>query len=172
MDGEDDDVAGTSHRLAPVGVLALLAVLMSGLAGFLLVEARSAGLRDDDRAALEAAARQEMVLLNVVGDQQDDTWRNQVRAGVTDPLRSQVDKLLRQTDDLSQQGLTATPTVIEAGVRDQGTDRATVDLFVTVKVERPGKDPGVVPYRWSATMRKIGGSWLMSDVQPVPGALG
>lgn len=65
-----------------------------------------------------------------------------------------------------QKGLTGTGTILASGVADMDSDSATVLVAHDGTVKAPD---GTTQrhYRWTVTLRKVDGTWLVDDFTPV-----
>jgi Mce-associated membrane protein len=158
-------------RVGSIGALAVVAVLLAGVAGWLAVQLRSdAADRSRDEAIL-AVARQTVVNLLTIEPSSTDAAMTRLRRSATGEFAQQ---LIAQTDAFRQvvdgAHVTATGGVSEAGLKAITDDQATVLLSAvgTVKNdEAPQGEPR--QYRMRLDLQhQPDGAWLVSKLDFVP----
>ena len=157
------------------GALAVVAAVLGVLAFAVLPGAKhdrhnsvgESALTSDERAAMRAASAETVNLLSYARKTFDADWARAL-AGATGQLKSD----LQADKGTTLQQLTKNKFDVTAAVSDVALEGGSVSAGFQVlvvasghRVDDSGTASAAVPSRIQLTMKKVGGSWLASDLQ-------
>ena len=156
-----DDIVAAVLRTTPIALLAGLV----GLAVPLRLQASDRHDRDGQRAAVVAAARQEVTNLMNISSASAARDLDRVIAGSTGDLRRQFEVQRAHVAAAAQSQSELTGSVVTAGLLwlRPGQHIARVVVAATGTDTAGGSAPTSRHYRWVLTLRRSGGRWLVSD---------
>jgi Mce-associated membrane protein len=170
----EPDEPATDHEparraRAPIA-LGVVLVLLLGVLGWLVVDARDTRDRDDARQAALQAARQQAVNLTTISYQTADADLGRIISAATGTLKTQFEAQRAQFPDvLKRDKSVSVGTVLAAGVASQS--KGTVEALVAVdaavsndQTAKAGGRPLVKHYRMDMKLVLVGGRWLVSQV--------
>ncbi len=165
---------GQRHSGLPwrvVGALTLVAVVLAGLLGWLLVQRghhTTAGLTGREQAAVDAAAR-EMVNVQSFRLAQFDADFARAIGGLTGgPLEELTAKKAALRSGLQKTKLDTSATATQAALKEADGAKAVVLLTTkSYRVDKAGKRAPFATGRFEVTMSEVGGKWLVSDLTSV-----
>lgn len=171
-----DDAAVVRRRgpswLTRTTVSAVLAVVVVAAAVIFAVFLSKASSRDAASSQRESAlafARQAAVNFTTYDYRHLDTDYKRVRDEATGAFKDDFDKQSKVLAQVIQQSkAVAQGQVVDAGVVSAGSSDATVLVAVDDTITNTQAPKGVVKhYRLRLDLKKIGGQWLVANVQPV-----
>jgi hypothetical protein len=154
-----------------VGVFAVVAALLAGTLGWLLVQRAhhvTAGLSGREQAAVDAATR-EMVNVQSYRLAHFDADFARARSGLTGGLLKELTgkKASLQTS-LRRSKLDTSATVTQAALKeDHGANAIVVLSMKNYRVDKSGKRTPFSTGRFEVTVSEVGGKWLASDLTSV-----
>jgi Mce-associated membrane protein len=161
--------SGRSGRGRPLAVagLALAAVVLAAVTGWLALTVARDANAGQQRAAVLAAAQQEAVNLTTLDRQSASRDFAAVLAGAAGSLRQQLaagrGAFLRT---LSSADVTSAGTVLDAGIVSMNSRAAVVLLNVRAVVRtRLTRAPETRVYHWRAGLVYSGGRWLVTGLE-------
>lgn len=154
-------------RTAVLGALAVLAVAAVALAATSLVRLSSASAREDRRAEVLHAARQQAVNFTTLDYRHLDRDLGRVLHGATGSFRKEFKA---GTEDLTtlvtQNKAVSRGEVLEAGIVSSDADSARVLVVADSTVTNAAQtEPDKRHYRMQLDLVRQGGRWLVSDLQ-------
>ena len=156
-----DGLGAALRRTAPVVLLAGLA----GLAAPLALRVSAGHDRDSERAAVLAAASDEVTSLMNISYASAVRDLDRVIAGATGDLRRQFAVQRAHASALGQSKSVLTGAVVSTGLlwlhSSESTARAVVAAEGTDSAG--GAQPSLRHYRWVLTLRHVGDRWLVAD---------
>jgi Mce-associated membrane protein len=153
-------------------VSAVLAVVVIAAAVVFAVFLSKASSRDSvtsQRESALASARQAAVNFTSYDYRHLDADYKRVRDGATGAFKADFDKQSKVLAQVIQQSkAVATGQVVDAAIVSAGSSDATVLVAVDDTITNTQAPKGVVKhYRLRIDLKKIGGQWLVANVQPV-----
>lgn len=166
--GDTDAVRAGWRRVVVVGVVALV------LAGFAIIAAFKPGADIVNQAWVDTAATSRVTadarhaietLYTYKFDTVDQDFDN-ARAVLADNMRTEFDKTAQVTRDAVVQTKTATTAqVSDIGVKILSDENAELVGSMTVSATNDGAAQGSAQGPLSVTMKKVDGTWLLSDIR-------
>jgi hypothetical protein len=173
--GEREKMAdGQRHSGLPwrvVGALTLVAVVLAGLLGWLLVQRghhTTAGLTAREQAAVDAAAR-EIVDAQTFRLAHFDADFARATAGLTgDMLQELTSKKAALRSSLQKSKHDTSATVTQAALDEVDGAKAVVLLSMkNYRIDKSGQRTPFATGSFKITMSEVGGKWLASDLTSV-----
>ncbi|MFC4605050.1 hypothetical protein [Rhodococcus kronopolitis] len=166
--GDGSDAGAGRRRVVVVGAVAL------ALAAFAIVAAVKPGTDIANEAWVDTAATSRVsadarhaveTLYTYKFDTVDEDFDN-ARAVLTDSMRTEFDKTAQVTRDAVVQTKTATTAqVSDIGVKLIDGDNAELVGSMVVSATNDGAAQGSAQGPLSVTMKKVGDTWLLSDIR-------
>lgn len=165
-----DAAAAPPGRLRLVSLLLALAAVVLAIAAIVLgLALRDRRTADRDRAAAVAAARQESVNFTTIDYQHLDRDLDRVAANATGDFKREFLAARKDVAPLVQQNQAVSlGEVVDAAAVTSTSRRATVLVIANSTVRSTQLQQGAVRnFRLKLTLERIGGRWLVSDLEPV-----
>jgi len=164
----------TGPRRRATVVLAVVAVLMAGLAGWFTLEARSTNAVVTHNSALsdvagtgDAAKQVGAALGTVFSYRYDDPAKSAqaAREVLTGPALAQYEQLFGQVRKLAvEQKLVVTSTAVASGVKLLDGDRAALLVFLDQTGTRGDGQRSTGAAELSVTAERVGGKWRVTGM--------
>jgi Mce-associated membrane protein len=148
--------------------LAVLTLVVAGVAGYLWVQVPSDGSVEDATSAAQAAAERAVVPVLSYDAAHIDESKAAAQPYLTGDYRKQYDQLF---DGIIAQNAPATGTVLKAELVRSSVVRASddrVQVFLLINQTRTNKkftEPQVYKNWVTVTMEKVDGDWLVADME-------
>jgi Mce-associated membrane protein len=171
--------AGTEHaprrprtraRMLILGALLAVVVGLAVAGGLAGGTAASANDQNQERTAVLAAARQEVLSIISISSGSLSSDLSRIAAGATGDFKTEVTSQKSSFSTIiKQQKVTSSGSIAAAGVESVKGDKATVLVAATATVKNTQSPKGAArDYRMQVTLQKVNGHWLAAQMEFVP----
>lgn len=160
----------TRARMLILGALLAVVVALAVVGGIAGGSAVRAGGQDQERAAVLAAARQEVVNIMSISSGSLNSDLSRIAAGATGEFKTEITSEKSSfVSVIKQQKVTSTGSVAAAGIESMTGDKASVLVAATATVKNTQSPKGAArDYRMQVTLQKVNGHWLAAQMEFVP----